>query len=127
GIILGEVLIAIIGTGPWQIATVVTIAILAGLVLNHGGQVVTQAGGTAVLVATLAPTQTGIGLPRGVDAVVGGLAALAVVAVLPISPVRVVQRSAHPLFGTLSEQLHLAAEGMAMGDAEQVAGTRDRL
>lgn len=127
GILLGEALIAVIGTGPWQIGTVVTIAILAGLVLGHGGQVVTQAGGTAVLVATLAPAQRGLELPRVIDAIVGGLAALAVVAVLPLNPIRIVRRSAHPLFGTLIEQLHTAADGMASGDADQVADARDQL
>lgn len=127
GILVAEALIRIVGTGPWQIATVVTLAILAGLILGRGGQVVTQAGGTAVLVSTLAPVQPGLDLPRVVDAIIGGIAALAVVAVLPVNPVRIVRRSAHPLFALLIEQLHLAADGMATRDAKQVVHARNQL
>ncbi|MFI7078636.1 aromatic acid exporter family protein [Micromonospora sp. NPDC049903] len=127
GIVVGDALIWVIGTGPWQIGTVVTLAILLALTLSRGGQVVTQAGGTAVLIATLAPVQRGLEVPRIIDATIGGLAAVLVVAVLPVNPVRLVQRAARPLFTVLMEQLHKGADGMSAGDAEAVARARDAL
>ncbi|MTK04857.1 hypothetical protein FF096_23010 [Micromonospora sp. CP22] len=127
GLLVGDVLIMIIGTGPWQIGTVVTIAILLALTMTRGGQVVTQAGGTAVLIATLAPIQRGLELPRITDAMIGAISAVVVVAVLPANPLRIIQRAARPLFAALIEQLHNAADGMSSGDGAMVARARDGL
>ncbi|TCB93418.1 aromatic acid exporter family protein [Micromonospora zingiberis] len=127
GLLVGDALIAVIGTGPWQTGTVVTLAILLALTLSRGGQVVTQAGGTAVLIATLAPVQRGLEVPRIIDAVIGGLTAVLVVAVLPVNPVRIIQRAARPLFADLVEYLHNAADGMSRADYPAVARARDEL
>ncbi|GIJ27341.1 hypothetical protein Vqi01_25030 [Micromonospora qiuiae] len=127
GLLAGDALIAVIGTGPWQIATVVTLSILLALSLSRGGQVVTQAGGTAVLIVTLAPLQRGLELPRIIDATIGGLVAVVVVALLPVNPMRLIQRAARPLFAVIQDQLHTAAEGMARGDADLVGRARDAL
>ncbi|GAA0374612.1 MULTISPECIES: FUSC family protein [Micromonospora] len=127
GLLVGDALIAVIGTGPWQTGTVVTLAILLALSLSRGGQVVTQAGGTAVLIATLAPVQRGLEVPRIVDAVIGGVTAVVVVAVLPVNPVRIIQRAARPLFAALIQHLHDAAEGISHGDYPAVAHARDAL
>ncbi|WP_341720122.1 FUSC family protein [Micromonospora sp. FIMYZ51] len=127
GIVVGDALIMIIGTGPWQLATIVTLAILLALSLSRGGSVVTQAGGTAVLIATLAPVQRGLEVPRIIDAIIGGVSAVLVVAVLPVNPVRIIQRAARPLFTVLLEHLHLAADGMTDGDADAVARAKDEV
>ncbi|RIV39803.1 hypothetical protein D2L64_07760 [Micromonospora radicis] len=127
GIVVGDALVWVIGTGPWQTGTVVTLAILLALTLSRGGQVVTQAGGTAVLIVTLAPVQRGLEVPRIIDAVVGGVIAVLVVAVLPVNPTRLIQRAARPLFAALIEQLHEAAEGLSSGDADKLAAARDGL
>ncbi|GIJ41637.1 FUSC family protein [Micromonospora andamanensis] len=127
GLLVGDALIMIIGTGPWQIGTVVTLAILLALTMSRGGAVVTQAGGTAVLIATLSPIQRGLEVPRIVDAVIGAISAVVVVAVLPVNPVRIIQRAARPLFAALIEHLHNAADGMSTGDAGVVARARDGL
>ncbi|RUL91959.1 FUSC family protein [Verrucosispora sp. FIM060022] len=127
GLLVGDALIAVIGTGPWQTGTVVTLAILLALSLSRGGQVVTQAGGTAVLIATLAPVQRGLEVPRIVDAVIGGVTAVVVVAVLPVNPVRIIQRAARPLFAALIEHLHDAAHGISRSDCPAVTQARDAL
>ncbi|MBL6279570.1 FUSC family protein [Micromonospora fiedleri] len=127
GLLVGDALIAVIGTGPWQTGAVVTLAILLALSLSRGGQVVTQAGGTAVLIATLAPVQRGLEVPRIVDAVIGGVTAVVVVAVLPVNPVRIIQRAARPLFAALIEHLHGAADGISRGDYPAVIQARDAL
>lgn len=127
GIVVGETLISFIGTGPWQTGVIVTLAILVGLTLSRGGQVVTQAGGTAVLIAAITPMQRNLAVPRAIDAVVGGLAAVVVVAVLPANPLRIIQRAARPVFAVLIEQLEEAADGMSVGDADRVGRARDAL
>ncbi|MEG3636540.1 FUSC family protein [Micromonospora palythoicola] len=127
GLLVGDALIMVIGTGPWQIGTVVTLAILLALTMSRGGAVVTQAGGTAVLIATLSPIQRGLEVPRVIDAVIGAISAVVVVALLPVNPVRIIQRAARPLFAALIEHLHNAADGMSRGDAAAVAEARDGL
>ena len=57
GIVVGDLLRFMLGTGPWQTGLVVALAIATALlVAGRGGALVGQAGGTAVLIATLAPT-----------------------------------------------------------------------
>ncbi|MEW2380895.1 hypothetical protein AB0873_02185 [Micromonospora sp. NPDC047707] len=76
---------------------VVTLAIAVALLLTgRSGALVAQAGSTAVLIATLSPATRDLELPRILDAVVGGVVGLGVVAVLlPINPMRVLDRPAH--------------------------------
>ncbi len=100
GIIIGDTLRFLLGSGPWQTGVVVALAIAAALlVAGKGGPLVGQAGGTAVLIATLAPMESGLEVPRIFDALVGGAVGLVVVALLlPINPMRVLDRAAAPIF-----------------------------
>ena len=59
GIVVGDVLIHLLGTGPWQTGVVVFLAVGAAVLVRGTGALVTQAGGTAVLVATLTPVSGG--------------------------------------------------------------------
>ncbi|MEK8108422.1 FUSC family protein [Micromonospora sp. M12] len=64
GIVIGDTLRYFLGSGPWQTGAVVALAIAAALlVAGRGGQLVGQAGGTAVLIATLAPMERGLEVP----------------------------------------------------------------
>lgn len=99
GILVGDLLIALIGTGTAQIALVVVLAMSAAVVLGGGGLVITQAAASAVLVATLQPVGAGvISASRFVDALVGGAIGVAVHALVPaIDPVATVNRALAPL------------------------------
>ena len=75
---------------------------------------VIQAGATAVLIATLSPSVRDLEIPRFVDALVGGAVALLVTAVLlPLSPLRVLNRAARPALDLLSAQLDATADALA--------------
>jgi uncharacterized membrane protein YccC len=98
GVLVGDLLVAWIGTGIAQIALVVALAMVAAVVLGGGAVIVTQAGASAVLVATLTAPEGGLDLDRFVDALVGGIVGLAVSAVLlPVNPVAAVRRELDPL------------------------------
>jgi uncharacterized membrane protein YgaE (UPF0421/DUF939 family) len=129
GIVIGDALRYLLGTGPWQTGIVVTLAIASALlVAGKGGALVGQAGGTAVLISTLAPMERGLELPRIFDALVGGVVGLLVVALLlPINPLRVLDRAAAPIFAVLSEQLAELAEALRTGDADRARQVLDRL
>ncbi|GAA1812143.1 aromatic acid exporter family protein [Luedemannella flava] len=113
GIALGDVLILFIGVGPIQIAVVVILAIIAVVFLGGGALMISQAASSAVLVATLAPPSTGIYFSRFFDALIGGLAGLAVVTILlPLNPLRAVARAADPALRTLSGALMRVHEAL---------------
>ncbi|WP_307847284.1 FUSC family protein [Micromonospora sp. D93] len=129
GIIIGDTLRFVLGSGPWQTGAVVALAIAAALlVAGKGGPLVGQAGGTAVLIATLAPMERGLELPRIFDALVGGAVGLVVVALLlPINPMRVLDRAAAPIFTILCEQLAELAQSMRERDGDRTLKVLERL
>ncbi|MEV7329461.1 FUSC family protein [Micromonospora sp. NPDC093244] len=129
GITIGDTLRFMVGSGPWQTGVVVALAIASALlVAGRGGALVGQAGGTAVLIATLAPMERGLELPRIFDALVGGAVGLLVVALLlPVNPMRVLDRAAEPIFTVLCEQLAELAEALRQRDSDRTRRVLDRL
>ncbi|MEU8166008.1 FUSC family protein [Micromonospora sp. NPDC049004] len=129
GITIGDTLRFFLGSGPWQTGVVVALAIASALlVAGRGGALVGQAGGTAVLIATLAPMQRGLELPRIFDALVGGAVGLVVVALLlPINPLRVLDRAAAPIFAVLCEQLAELAQAVRQRDGDRSQRVLERL
>jgi uncharacterized membrane protein YgaE (UPF0421/DUF939 family) len=121
GILVGDVLIYFIGTGPWQIGLSVAFAILAAVFLGGSATVIGQAASSAVLVATLAPPQTGIYYSRFLDALVGGVVGVLVLALLlQVNPLTVIRKAADPPLGAVAEGLRRCADGLAAGDQEEV-------
>ncbi|MDG4766944.1 FUSC family protein [Solwaraspora sp. WMMD406] len=128
GIGAGDLLILVIDTGPWQTGLIVALAVAVAILLRGGSTLLVQAGGTAVLVATLAPADADIEIPRFVNAVVGGLAGLAVVLVLlPLNPLRLVQRAVGPALDALAGQFDLAAESLASRDRDRAQRALDQV
>ena len=72
GLAVGQLLMSLFGIGPWQTGLVVVLAIIVAVLLKGGGSLLTQAGGTAVLIATLEPPVRELSVPRFVDSAVGG-------------------------------------------------------
>lgn len=122
GVGVGDALISWIGSGPWQIALVVGLAMSAAVVLDGGSVIALQAGSSAVLVATLLPPSAGGGFDRMIDALTGGLVGLAVAALLPANPVTVAQRQLKALTNTLSGALRNLAEALTEKDSVKAAG-----
>ncbi len=91
GVAVGDLWVALFGQGSWQIGVVVFLALLAAVAINGGGLAVTQAAVQAVFVVAL-PRTPFSGLYRWQDAIVGGAAALLVVALLPADPWKDVRR-----------------------------------
>ncbi|MFD4674649.1 aromatic acid exporter family protein [Lentzea sp. NPDC058450] len=122
GVGVGDALISWIGSGPWQIALVVALAMSAAVLLDGGSVIALQAGSSAVLVATLLPPSAGGGFDRMIDALTGGLVGLAVAALIPANPVTVAQRQLKTLTATLSGALKNIAAALEEKDAVKAAG-----
>jgi uncharacterized membrane protein YgaE (UPF0421/DUF939 family) len=102
GIAVADALVAAIGTGTWQIAVVVGLAMATAALLGGGPTLVSQASASAVLVATLQPPEGGFDFDRAIDALVGGGVALVVSSLLlPVHPMRLVGESAQPVLDRL--------------------------
>jgi uncharacterized membrane protein YgaE (UPF0421/DUF939 family) len=102
GIAIADALVAAIGTGTWQIGVVVALAMIAAALVGGGSMLASQAGASAVLVATLQPPEGGFDFDRALDALVGGGVALVVSSLLlPVHPMRLVSESAEPVLDRL--------------------------
>ncbi|GLH97422.1 FUSC family protein [Phytohabitans aurantiacus] len=128
GIAVRDVLIYLIGTGPAQIGLVVALAIVTAIFVGSGSALITQAASSAVLVATLTPPSNGISYGRFVDAMIGGLVGLGVMALLlPLNPLTVVGRAARPALGVLAHGLIETADALAARDGERAEAVLARL
>jgi uncharacterized membrane protein YgaE (UPF0421/DUF939 family) len=102
GIAIADALVAAIGSGTWQIGIVVALAMAAAALVGGGSMLASQAGASAVLVATLQPPEGGFDFDRAIDALVGGGVALVVSSLLlPVHPMRLVQESTEPVLERL--------------------------
>ncbi|MER7458946.1 FUSC family protein [Micromonospora sp. NPDC126480] len=128
GVAVGDLIIYFLGTGPWQLGLVVTAAIVLTVFAGASVAIVIQAAATAVLIVTLSPSTENLEIPRFVDAFVGGGIALLVTAVLlPLNPLRVLNRAARPALDLLAAQLDAAADGLRERDRDKVQGALERL
>lgn len=128
GIAVGDTLIFGIGTGAWQVGLVVFLASLLAMFLAGSAPVVVQAATSAVLIATLAPPKKGIYYLRFEDALLGGLIAVGVLAVLlPANPLSVVARKAGPACAVLADGLDQTARALAARDAGEADTALTRL
>ncbi|MEU8182348.1 FUSC family protein [Micromonospora sp. NPDC049044] len=128
GVAIGDFLIYLLGTGAWQLGLVVTVAILFTIFAGASVAIVIQAAATAVLIVTLSPSTQNLEIPRFVDAFLGGGVALLVTAVLlPLNPLRVINRAARPALDLLAAQLDATADGLRSRDRASVQRALDRL
>jgi uncharacterized membrane protein YgaE (UPF0421/DUF939 family) len=132
GILLGEVLILLIGRGAWQITIVVLLALCVALFVGGSPALMTQAASSASLVVTIFAPRGSYFFQRFIDAVVGGLVGLAVMALLlPLNPLTVVRRAANPVLDDIAAGLSDVATALAEhgGDSAMTRATAnlDRL
>ncbi|GAA4954846.1 uncharacterized membrane protein YgaE (UPF0421/DUF939 family) [Nonomuraea thailandensis] len=121
GVGVGDLLVAWIGSGAWQLALVVGLAMTVAVLLNSGALFVAQAGSSAVLVATLVPGDGAGGLDRMADALTGGVIGIAAVALLPASPFTIAAKHLSGVLDALSTVLERAAEAIEKRDADLAA------
>ncbi|WP_433870630.1 FUSC family protein [Saccharopolyspora sp. CA-218241] len=121
GIGVGDILISFIGTGSWQIALVVALAMSTAVLLDSGAIIVLQAASSSVLVATLLPPASAGGLTRMLDAAIGGLVGFVVAALLPANPLAVAHRNGRLVLGALADALRGIAGAVSRSDVERAS------
>lgn len=121
GVGIGDLLVSWIGSGPWQMALVIALAMFVAWLLNSGELFVSQAGASAVLVTMLVPGEDAGGLDRMADALTGGLIGLAAVALLPGSPLTIAGKHLSGVLDAFSTVLEQTAEAIEKGDMDLAA------
>ena len=76
GVGVGDLLLSRVGTGPWQIALVVALAMSVAVLLDCGAVSTVQAAVSAVLISTLYVPGDAAGINRVVDGLIGGTTGL---------------------------------------------------
>jgi len=134
GVGLGDLIIANIGSGVWQIAVAVGVAIALGTFIDRSVLLANQAGFASVLVATISPPGSGAGIERMTDAFIGGVVGLIVIGLFPESPLRAGRREIARLMGITSDVLRDVAAALHSGDIivirhalQNVRGTQGRI
>ena len=125
GVLLGDVVTHLIGSGGPQMALVVAVGMSVALLLDAGQLLVTQAAVQGIVVAALAPAPGGA-FVRWTDALIGGAVALVAATVVPRAPLRRPRDQAAVVVRKIAGLLAEAADRLADGDAERaLAALRD--
>lgn len=117
GIGVGDLLVYLIGTGPWQLALVLTLAMTVAVLLGSGPLIMLQAASSAVLVVTLLPPGDTAAVDRMIDALIGGVLGVAAIAVLPGNAPALARRRGQQIFDELASALIAAADAIDRRDA----------
>jgi hypothetical protein len=111
GIVIADLVVALIGTGAVQIALVVALAMLAALLLSRSPLLVNQAGASAILVLALHRPHSGS--QRLLDALAGGAVAILIGTVLfPADPRRLVSDAARRTLEVLAGGMTKARQAL---------------
>jgi uncharacterized membrane protein YgaE (UPF0421/DUF939 family) len=117
GITVASLLLFLIGTGPWQIALLVVLAMSAALLFGGGELLVTEAAISAILLASLEQTSSGFSADRILEGMIGGGVGLAVASLLlPPDPIAMVGQVAQTVFGKLGRTLEETALALEHND-----------
>lgn len=119
GVLVGELLILLIGRGVWQMALIVSLTVVAATLIGIKGLALNQAASSSVLLATVIPAAGAVNpaLTRFLDALVGAVAGMIMVLLLPRNPLRDIDRDVQALLARLAIALSDVAQGLRTGEA----------
>jgi uncharacterized membrane protein YgaE (UPF0421/DUF939 family) len=119
GVLVGELLILVIGRGPWQVALVVVLAVSVGTLVGLTGLALNQAATSSVLLAAVVPVAGGdVAVSRFLDALVGGVCGMAMVLLLPRNVVRDIDREVQRILTGLAAVLRKEAHALRDRDSQ---------
>jgi hypothetical protein len=118
GIAVADALVALIGSGTWQLVVVTLLAMSVAVLLGGTPSIVGQAGTSSIFVVIL-EQPAGFDFGRTGHAAIGVVSALVVsFLVLPLDPLRLVRGAAGPALGELAGALDDVADALAARDGE---------
>lgn len=119
GVALSDGLSLLFGKGLWQLIVVLAVVFVVGRLVSSNVTFAVAAAVPSALVLLL-PVPAGGPFGRTLDALVGGVVALLVTALIPRDPTRASRRDGRLLFSVLSESTGSVIDGLK--DADSAAG-----
>src|SRR5215218_1999615 len=127
GILVADLIVAAIGTGPWQAGVMVVLAMGTAVALGGRELLVAEAAVSAILIATLPGAGAGFPPERFLEAIIGGgVALVASVLLFPPDPALLVGRALNRLFADLGRALGDTAQALEHGDTEAAERAQER-
>ncbi len=130
GVVVGELILATVGAGGWQLALGLPIAALIARVLDRGDLFTIQAGVNAMVVVgmgTILGAAAGAGPSRFLDAVIGAGVALLFTVLFPGDIVYRPRRYVANLLAELATAYTMLAEGLREGNRERIRDAHAQL
>ena len=118
GVLLGDLIVAQLGSGAWQLSLIVALAMSTAFLLDGGQLLVTQAAVQSIVVSTLLP-DPGAALTRWTDALIGGGVALIAATAVPAAALRRPREQAALVMRKIATLLRAAGEVMVDGQIER--------
>ncbi|SCG38449.1 hypothetical protein GA0070613_0528 [Micromonospora inositola] len=126
GAVVAHLITRTIGAGPALTGVVVAVAISAAVAVRGTGAVTAQAGGTALLLGSVAQGPDLV-VSKTESAVVGGVVAIAVAyLILPLNPMRVAHRTVRPTVDAFARELTASADALTHRDLQQAEDALQR-
>jgi len=117
GVLIADLLVRGLGTGPPQVGLMVVLAMSAAVLVGGGPMLMTEAGVSAIIIGSTAPSTLGLFPVRPIEALIGGAVAFGVHSLLfPPDPMLHVGRAANAVFSDLGRALEDLAAALDTGD-----------
>lgn len=126
GIALSEAIVLLLGKGPWQLAIVLVATLLVARAVSSQPAFAMAAAVQSVIVV-LVPDPVGGPFTRSLDAVIAGVVALLVTALIPRNPRRATLVDARATFSVLRESADGLVDALNDGSAAAAELARERL
>lgn len=117
GVLVGDLLVALLGQGAWQLTLIVALAFTVAILVDTGVTFQNQAAVQSIFVTAVLPGNSGI-WTRWTEALVGGAVALVAATLVPAAPLMRPRQQAALVVRRIAELLRAAAQVMEEGDGE---------
>jgi len=127
GVLIADLLVRLLGTGPPQVGLMVVLAMSAAVLVGGGPLLMTEAGVSAIIIGSTAPSTLGLFPVRPIEALIGGAVAFGVHSlVFPPDPLLYVGRAANAVFSGLGRTLEDLSAALDTGDRAKAERTLER-
>lgn len=116
GVLVGEILVNVYGTGIWQLALTLIIGLGIGTILNSGGIFITQIAVQSVYVVVVPATATTMPFPRTLDALTGSVCAILLAFLIPRDARKAPRRLAADLLEEIDDVLTMMRRALRDAD-----------
>lgn len=122
GVLVGEALVNLYGTGIWQLALTLIIGLCIGTIINSGGIFITQIAVQSVYVVVVPATSTTMPFPRTLDALTGSMCAILLAFLIPRDARKVPRRLAADMLEEINDVFKMMKR--ALSDADSTMANR---